>query len=409
MSIDQAVRDQYEALPYPSRDPKDEAKRLVIGSPSHLGEVTQHVFGGKLPGRPLRFLFAGGGTGDGLVMLSQQLKDAGRSGDTIVYLDQSAASRKIAEARVAARGLTVQFVTGSLLDIATLGLGTFDYIDSCGVLHHLDSPEAGLAALTSALSPDGGLGLMVYGAYGRRGVYDLQEILRSVAADGNPQKRVALTRKILAGLPPTNWLRLNRQINGHVSGDAAEVFDLLLHARDRPYSVAEIVTWLSGAGLRLASWAEPARYDPANFVTDGEARTRFAELPQETQWAMAEMLAGGPAQHVFYATRQGNAVAPPAADDLDAIPVLTKMSGAQIVKIAGPRMVLEANDGALLLKRALPVQAPLILPLIDGQRSWRAIFAALDRKGFDEAQQQKAAEALVRALGGINLLLLRRA
>ena len=30
---------QYEAYPYPKRDPRDEAKRLVIGSPSHLREV----------------------------------------------------------------------------------------------------------------------------------------------------------------------------------------------------------------------------------------------------------------------------------------------------------------------------------------------------------------------------------
>lgn len=409
MSIDQAVRDQYEALPYPSRDPRDEAKRLITGSPSQIDEIAYHIFGGKLPDRPIRILVAGGGTGDALVMLAQQFKDSGRTGDTIVYLDQSTASRKIAEARIAARGLTVEFVTGSLLDIAALGLGPFDYIDSCGVLHHLDSPEDGLAALVSVLTPEGGMGLMVYGAYGRRGVYDLQAILRAVAADGSPQKRVALTRKILAGLPPTNWLRLNRQVTGHVSGDAAEVFDLLLHARDRPYTVGDILTWLAGAGLRLADWAEPARYDPASFMADAEARAKFAGLPAEERWALAEMLAGGPPQHVFYTVKSGNQVSPPAADDLDAIPVFRKQDGASVLKAAGSRLVLEADDGVVVLKRPLPVQSPQILPLIDGQRSWRAIFAAIDRKGFDEAQQKKATETLVRALGGINLLLLRRA
>ena len=34
------VHAQYETLPYPPRDPRDEAKRLVIGSPSHLPEST---------------------------------------------------------------------------------------------------------------------------------------------------------------------------------------------------------------------------------------------------------------------------------------------------------------------------------------------------------------------------------
>lgn len=407
MSIDQAVRDQYEALPYPSRDPRDEAKRLITGSPSQIDEIAYHIFGGKLPDRPMRILVAGGGTGDALVMLAQQFKDSGRSGDTIVYLDQSSASRKVAEARIAARGLTVEFVTGSLLDIAAMGLGPFDYIDSCGVLHHLDSPEDGLAALASVLTLDGGMGLMVYGAYGRRGVYDLQTILRAVAADGPPQKRVALTRKILAGLPATNWLRLNRQVRDHTGTDA-EVFDLLLHARDRPYTVGDILTWLEGAKMRLADWAEPARYDPASFMTDAEARTKFAALPETERWALAEMLAGGPPQHVFYTVRSENKVTPPAADDLNAIPVFRKQDGASVLKAAGSRLVLEADDGVVVLKRPLPVQSPQILPLIDGQRSWRAIFAAIDRKGFDEAQQKKAAEALMRALGGINLLLMRR-
>ena len=40
------VATQYEAYPYPPRDPKDEAKRLVTGSPSHLGEVIHFVRGG---------------------------------------------------------------------------------------------------------------------------------------------------------------------------------------------------------------------------------------------------------------------------------------------------------------------------------------------------------------------------
>ena len=33
------VRDQYEAYPYPARDPRDEAKRLITGSPSFPVEM----------------------------------------------------------------------------------------------------------------------------------------------------------------------------------------------------------------------------------------------------------------------------------------------------------------------------------------------------------------------------------
>ncbi|HZT18314.1 MAG TPA: methyltransferase, partial [Dongiaceae bacterium] len=96
---------QYEAYPYPDRRPGDEKTRLVEGSPSHLREIDHYVFGGRRDfAQPFRALVAGGGTGDGLVMLAQQLADA-RTPAEIVYLDLSAAARRIAEARARTRGL----------------------------------------------------------------------------------------------------------------------------------------------------------------------------------------------------------------------------------------------------------------------------------------------------------------
>src|SRR5690242_4451439 len=177
------VRQQYELLPYPARDPRDEAKRLIEGSPSHLLELNHYLFAGARDfTRPFRALVAGGGTGDGLIMLAQHLSDKGCPAE-IVYLDLSKASRAIAEQRAKVRGLgNITFMTGSLLDLPTLGLGAFDYIDCCGVLHHLADPAAGLAALNRALAPDGGLGVMVYGALGRTGVYPMQAMLKTLAA-----------------------------------------------------------------------------------------------------------------------------------------------------------------------------------------------------------------------------------
>ena len=51
------VRAQYEALPYPARDPRDEAIRLIIGTPSHILEVNHYLFSGRLNfARPFRAL-----------------------------------------------------------------------------------------------------------------------------------------------------------------------------------------------------------------------------------------------------------------------------------------------------------------------------------------------------------------
>ena len=80
-ATDRRLAAQYEAYPYPARDPRDEAKRLVVGSPSHLREVDHWIFGARRPASaPLRALVAGGGTGDGAIMLAQHLAWAGAAG-----------------------------------------------------------------------------------------------------------------------------------------------------------------------------------------------------------------------------------------------------------------------------------------------------------------------------------------
>ena len=92
-AADAALAAQYDAYPYPQRDPRDEAKRLIIGSPSHLREVDHWIFGARRPAsQPLRALVAGGGSGDATVMLAQQMTNAGRAGD-VTWLDRSAAAR----------------------------------------------------------------------------------------------------------------------------------------------------------------------------------------------------------------------------------------------------------------------------------------------------------------------------
>ena len=63
-----------------------------------------------------------------------------------------------------------------MIEVAT----TFDQIVCTGVLHHLENPDAGLAALRDVLKPDGAMHLMVYAPYGRTGIYMLQEFCRRV-------------------------------------------------------------------------------------------------------------------------------------------------------------------------------------------------------------------------------------
>jgi SAM-dependent methyltransferase len=403
---DAAMREQYEALPYPARDPRDEAKRLIVGSPSHVLEIDHYVFGGRRDwSQPFRALFAGGGTGDGTIMLAQQLADLGCPAE-LIHLDTSSASQALAAARAARRGLTVRCVAGSLLDLPALGLGTFDYIDCCGVLHHLEDPAAGLAALVGALAPDGGLGLMLYGRLGRTGVYEMQDLLRRVAGDGSPRERIARARKLLSDLPATNWLARNPNLSDHLEGGDAGLFDLLLHPRDRAYSVDEVHALVDGAGLRLVTFIEPGRYDPASHVRDPVLRRELAALPPIDAAAFAEKLTGAMARHVFYAVRTGNAVPPAALDRDDAVPMLRGIEGAALAQALGTRGVLVAGDGALKLRAPVPVISGAIAARIDNRKSLGELRAEL-RGLVKSADIDADLQALYRALNAVNLMLVR--
>src|SRR5215831_8006416 len=159
------VREQYEAYPYPHRDPEDEKGRLLHTWQDNLAQLNHYCYRGRngFTG-PLRVLVAGGGTGDAVIFLAEQLR---RVDAEVVYLDISRSSMEVARKRAEVRKLgNIRCIHGSLLEIPALGLGKFDYITCTGVLYHLEDPEDGLNKLRSVLAPDGVLGVMVYGKYG---------------------------------------------------------------------------------------------------------------------------------------------------------------------------------------------------------------------------------------------------
>jgi SAM-dependent methyltransferase len=178
------VAAQYEALPYPPRDPADEDSRLIGTWLDDLDLLNHHCFRGeRLFDAGFRVLVAGGGTGDGTIFIAQQLRERGIVGARIVHLDLSAAAIEIARARAIRRGLEgIEFIQGDLLDLPKMLLGEFDFINCVGVLHHLPDPEAGLSALLPSLARDGAMAVLLYGKIGRIGIYQTQEVLRRLPA-----------------------------------------------------------------------------------------------------------------------------------------------------------------------------------------------------------------------------------
>jgi len=404
------VQAQYEAYPYPARDPRDERKRLIAGSPSHLDEVNHYLFAGRRDfAKPFRALVAGGGTGDAAVMLAQQLSDRAVPGE-VVYLDLSVAARRVAEARARERGLgNLAFHTASLHDILKLGLGRFDYIDCCGVLHHLADPTAGLTALTGALADGGGLGLMLYAPYGRTGVYPAQDLLRRLGGELDLKARVALARRLLDALPVTNWLKRNPFLGDHRRSDA-ELVDLLLHPRDRAFSVPELADLAGAAGLRIAAFIEPARYDPASYLRDAKLLQRLAGLDTVARAACAEEMAGNIRKHIVYLLRAGDPREPVARPETpEAVPLLYNLDGPRLAKTLGRDPELSAELDGVKLRLALPRLAVPLLQRIDGTANLGALNAALQAcdSRLDWATFKAQFDRLYAALNGLNHMLVR--
>lgn len=364
------VEEQYEAFPYPARDPADEAHRLIVGSPSHPLEIDHFLFAGCRDwSQPLRVLVAGGGTGDGLIQIAQMLRDARRPSD-ITYVDLSRAARRIAEARAAARGLGgIRFVTGSLLDAADLG--RFDYIDCCGVLHHLPDPVAGLRALHAALAPGGGMGFMVYAPYGRSGVYPLQAAFGALFQGLSPQDRLRAARPLVAALPQGHPFRVNPNLGDHHDSDAG-FYDLLLHSQDRAFTVTELLDTLASGGWTLTGFAMPGLYDLAH-ITDPPAH-----LDPAQRMAVAEQLRGTLKTHVGYA-------AP--ADEAGAGRVASPRNRALIPHVKGtdPRRLAKAvaagqrpklGFAGITVTPDIPRAAAPLIAAVDGRRSLAQIAAA---------------------------------
>jgi len=306
------VRAQYEDFPFPLRDPRDEARGLIVTEQDSLGKLNHFCFAGRQSfGDGFRVLVAGGGTGDHTIFLAEQLREYDA---TVTYVDISQSSLEIARERARVRGLdNIEWHHGSILELDSLGFAPFELISCTGVLHHLPEPERGLAALRSVLAPGGAMSLMLYGRFGRLSIYSGQELMRLVNRGvDDPRLKTRNARAVLESLPPSNWLLRGgdaKEILVSFLEDESNLYDTLLHEQDRAYSVMEIYEFLAGARLELVEFVSflssvPSfryLYNPMVWITDPALRDHVATLSRPKQQSIAEAINCMLTCHSFYA------------------------------------------------------------------------------------------------------------
>jgi SAM-dependent methyltransferase len=259
----------------------------------------------------------------------------------------------------------------SLEEVASLGR-SFDFIDACGVLHHLPDPVLGLKALSGVLRPHGTIAVMVYGEYGRAGVYMLQEMFRLMGL-GQAEDDVATVKQTLPKRHPIHDYA-NRTRD--VKYDAGLV-DTFLHRQDRAYTVAECLELVRQAGMSFMSWLDNILYYAEGQVPMSDVvYEKINALPEESIWQFMELYNGTLGQHSFCVCHPGRPQSSYKIDFngnafMDYIPVLRCREVAPATGAPAGSVTIQRNA---LPTYTLNLTASALFKQIDGTKSIRDCF-----------------------------------
>ena len=234
-----------------------------------------------------RILDAGCGTGVSTDYLCHL-----NPGAEVLGIDISEGALAVARERLQRSGAAAQVSQlrqeqRSLLDLESEG--PFDYINSVGVLHHLDQPESGLGSLAGRLAPDGVLHLFLYADASRWEIHRTQQALTLLDV-GTGREGLRLGRELLASLPEGNRLARHHRERWAVDCAAdANFADMYLHPQETSYDLQRLFAFIEAADLHFAGFSNPEVWDPARLL-NGELLERAQALPQRQQWLLVEQL-----------------------------------------------------------------------------------------------------------------------
>ena len=392
------VKEQYEDYPYPPRDPQNEKRELLLPHMDMPERLNHYCFGGRQTfGKGFRMLVAGGGTGDTSIYLAEQYAPLEAE---IVHLDLSAASIAVAKERARQRGIEkrITFVHASLLDLPTLNLGQFNYINCIGVLHHLADPQKGLAALTSVLAPDGAMAIMVYGQYGRHAIYPMQETFRLLLKNvPNKADKITYARDVFTQLPHSNWYQFSKNCFSADFAHDNSFYDLLLHPQDRAYTIPELYDFIASVRLHGFSLQHELAsgkhiYDPDRILTQKHLQDQTAKLSIQERELLAELLNGDFTTHFFYTAFRD--LQEPDVNDENFVPVVS-YDKQSIVKALTKLAVTSREKsityhnpyGNLVIHLNLFPTTSALMFAIDGKRSTAEIIESISsRKEYKHEQ-----------------------
>ena len=166
------VRAFYESHPYPAPIYSLDRHRELYRNPDRRRAASLLLWPTEKPRANRDILIAGCGTSQAAI---HALREPDARVTAIDISETSLRHTRDLQQKYGLRNLDLHRL--AIEQVGELGL-TFDQIVCTGVLHHLADPDTGLRALRNVLAPGGAMHLMVYAAYGRAGIYMMQDYCR---------------------------------------------------------------------------------------------------------------------------------------------------------------------------------------------------------------------------------------
>jgi len=261
--IEQAVRKFYERFPYPHYPlfAKLRWQEGYTSSSKFAARLLEQTTGceaainasrGQFVRNSRTVLVAGAGDTQPYIMRKNE-----PSAHRMMCVDLSSSNLKRARIRLGATLRSTMFIHSEInqfLKQQASVTGPYDHIDVYGVLHHLLNPAETLRLLSSHLSSNGTMRVMVYNTPARNWIHQFQAIFKVLKLDPFLKADRQIARKILQRTASESPYLHNkmRSMKSILSNDSRLV-DTFFHVREARISVSRWFEILDNAGLKAYS------------------------------------------------------------------------------------------------------------------------------------------------------------
>ena len=244
--LSEAVREMYEANPYP--------RWMVMGEASGRPPVQMDA---------PEVLVAGCGTGKHAILTAKRYND-GR----VLAVDLSLSSLAFAQRMARVMGAdNLTFGHADILELPTLGR-SFDVIEAVGSLQCMEDPAEGLSVLESLLNPGGLIVLGLYSVIARKPLAAAMSLGENF---GRTQEDIRAFRAAVSDASTNDPVRQALEFGDFYSTSTCR--DLLLHVKEHQHTLPQIADMLSTAGLEFRGLNVPVSIM-------GQFRSLFPDDPE---------------------------------------------------------------------------------------------------------------------------------